>query len=318
MASDANTRTLHSFLDYLRVERGSAKLTIAAYSSDLAQFAEFLEKRKQNLSGARREDVREYIQELFSNQLDARSVGRKLSAIRHLYRHLLLDGKIDKDPTLNIDLPKQWKVLPKALSRDEVGAMLGETMLGGTTLAETQPRNQTVRGQALALRDHAMLELLYAAGVRVSEVADARLEDLKLEMGYILVRGKGDKERMVPLGVPAQQALQRYLKSGREVMAKKRSSPLLFLGTGGRRLTRQRVWQLVGKAGLASGRHVSPHMLRHSCATHMVENGADLRTVQTILGHADISTTQIYTHVALDRLKSVYAKHHPRAKTRNG
>jgi integrase/recombinase XerD len=313
MASDANARTLSAFLDYLRVERGSAKLTIAAYTSDLAQFAEFLEKRQQVLSGARREDVRAYIQQLFSNQLDARSVGRKLSAIRHLYRHLLLDGKIDKDPTLNIDLPKQWKVLPKALSRDEVGAMLG-----GTTLAETQPRNQTVRGQALALRDHAMLELLYAAGVRVSEVADARLEDLKLEMGYILVRGKGDKERMVPLGVPAQQALQRYLKSGREVMAKKRSSPLLFLGTGGRRLTRQRVWQLVGKAGLASGRHVSPHMLRHSCATHMVENGADLRTVQTILGHADISTTQIYTHVALDRLKSVYAKHHPRAKTRNG
>ena len=316
MASDANTRTLSSFLDYLRVERGSAKLTIAAYTSDLAQFAEFLERRKQNLTGARRDDVRTYIQELFSNQLDARSVGRKLSAIRHLYRHLLLDGKIDKDPTLNIDLPKQWKVLPKALSRDEVGAMLG-----GTTLAETHPRNETARAQALALRDHAMLELLYAAGVRVSEVADARLEDLKLEMGYIMVRGKGDKERMVPLGVPAQQALQRYLKSGREVMAKKRSSPLLFLGTGGRRLTRQRVWQLVGKAGLASGlspgRHVSPHMLRHSCATHMVENGADLRTVQTILGHADISTTQIYTHVALDRLKSVYAKHHPRAKARS-
>jgi integrase/recombinase XerD len=306
MASDANTRTLRSFLDYLRVERGSAKLTIAAYTSDLAQFAEFLEKRKQNLTGARREDVREYIQELFSNQLDARSVGRKLSAIRHLYRHLLLDGKIDKDPTLNIDLPKQWKVLPKALSRDEVGALL----------AETPPRNETARGQALSLRDHAMLELLYAAGVRVSEVADARLEDLKLEMGYILVRGKGDKERMVPLGVPAQQALQRYLKSGREVIAKKTTSPLLFLGTGGRRLTRQRVWQLVGKASVPSGRHASPHMLRHSCATHMVENGADLRTVQTILGHADISTTQIYTHVALDRLKSVYAKHHPRAKAR--
>jgi integrase/recombinase XerD len=306
MASDANARTLSAFLDYLRVERGSAKLTIAAYSSDLTQFAEFLEKRHVVLSGARRDDVRGYIQELFSNSLDGRSVGRKLSAIRQLYRHLLLDGKIDKDPTLNIDLPKQWKVLPKALSRDEVGAML----------AETPPRNETVLRQALALRDHAMLELLYAAGVRVSEVADARLEDLKLEMGYILVRGKGDKERMVPLGVPAQRALQQYLKSGREVMAKKRSSPLLFLGTGGRRLTRQRVWQLVGKAGLASGRHASPHMLRHSCATHMVENGADLRTVQTILGHADISTTQIYTHVALDRLKSVYAKHHPRAKAK--
>jgi len=148
-------------------------------------------------------------------------------------------------------------------------------------------------------------------------------------MGYIMVRGKGDKERMVPLGAPAQRTLQEYLRNGRDAIAGKiagktagkASSPLLFLGTRGRRLTRQRIWQLVGKAGLAvlpAGRHASPHMLRHSCATHMVENGADLRTVQTILGHADISTTQIYTHVALDRLKSVYAKHHPRAKAKDG
>ncbi len=283
------------------------KLTIAAYTSDIAQFADFLDKRRLSLTDARRQDVRDFIQDLFSNQLDGRSVGRKLSAIRHLYRYLLLDGKIEKDPTLNIDSPKQWKVLPKSLSRDEVEATLGAT----------QPRSETARAQALALRDHAMLELLYAGGVRVSEVANARLEDLKLEMGYILVRGKGDKERMVPIGIPAQQSLQSYLKNSREVLAKQRSSPLLFLGTGARRLTRQRVWQLVGKASVASGRHASPHMLRHSCATHMVENGADLRTVQTILGHSDISTTQIYTHVALDRLKSVYAKHHPRAKTRS-
>jgi integrase/recombinase XerD len=306
MASEANARTLSAFLDYLRVERGSAKLTIAAYTSDLAQFAEFLEKRRVALSGARRDDVREYLQELFSNALDGRSVGRKLSAIRQLYRHLLLDGKIEKDPTLNIDLPKQWKVLPKSLSRAEVGSMLAERPSG----------KETVREAALALRDRAMIELLYAGGVRVSEVADARLEDLKLEMGYILVRGKGDKERTVPLGAPAQRALQEYLKNGRAAIAKNKNSPLLFLGVGARRLTRQRVWQLVGKASLASGRHASPHMLRHSCATHMVENGADLRTVQTILGHSDISTTQIYTHVALDRLKSVFAKHHPRAKAK--
>jgi integrase/recombinase XerD len=306
MASDANARVLSAFLDYLRVERGLARLTIAAYTSDLAQFAEFLEKRRQVLTGARRQDVRDFVQELFSNSLDGRSVGRKLSAIRHLYRYLLLDGKISKDPTLNIDSPKQWKVLPKSLSRDEVEA----------TLAAPQARNETALSQALALRDRAMLELLYAGGVRVSEVADARLEDLKLDLGYILVRGKGDKERLVPLGVPAQHALQQYLKNGREVLVGKRGSSLLFLGTGARRLTRQRVWQLVGKASLASGRHASPHMLRHSCATHMVENGADLRTVQTILGHSDISTTQVYTHVALDRLKSVYAKHHPRAKAK--
>jgi integrase/recombinase XerD len=180
-----------------------------------------------------------------------------LSAIRHLYRYLLLDGKIEKDPTLNIDSPKQWKVLPKSLSRDEVEATLGAT----------QPRDQTARAQALALRDRAMLELLYAGGVRVSEVANARLEDLKLEMGYILVRGKGDKERMVPIGIPAQQSLQCYLKDSRDVLAKRRSSPLLFLGTGARRLTRQRVWQLVGKASVASGRH-GPHMLRHSRHPH--------------------------------------------------
>jgi integrase/recombinase XerD len=306
MPSDANARTLSGFLDYLRVERGSARLTIAAYSSDLVQFAEFLEKRRVVLNAARRDDVREYLQELFSHSLDGRTVGRKLSAIRQLYRHLLLDGKIDKDPTLNIDSPKQWKVLPKALTRDEVGMML----------ADRPQQNQSKRGHALGLRDGAMIELLYAGGVRVSEIADARLEDLKIEMGYIMVRGKGDKERMVPLGHPAQRALQQYLKEGREVIANKTSSPLMFIGARGRRLTRQRVWQLVGKASVASGRHASPHMLRHSCATHMVENGADLRTVQTILGHSDISTTQVYTHVALDRLKSVYSKHHPRAKSK--
>jgi len=312
MASDADARTLSGFLDYLRVERGSAKLTIAAYASDLAQFTEFLEKQQRTLTSARREDVRDFIQELFSNQIDGRSVGRKLSAIRHLYRYLLLDGKIDKDPTLNITSPKQWKVLPKSLSRDEVETMLAQPLMKATQLRP----NEHACAQALAHRDRAMLELLYGGGLRVSEVADARLEDLKLDFGYILVHGKGDKERMVPLGIPAQQSLQKYLKNGRRVLAGNKSSPLLFLGTGARRLTRQRVWQLVGNASRASGRHASPHMLRHSCATHMVENGADLRTVQTILGHADVSTTQIYTHVALDRLKSVYAKHHPRAKAR--
>ena len=318
VASDANARVLSGFLDYLRVERGSAKLTIAAYTSDLAQFAEFLENRHRVLTSARREDVREFLQELFSNQLDGRSVGRKLSAVRHLYRYLLLDGKVDKDPTLNIDSPKQWKVLPKSLSRGEVESMLtGTTSAGtGSPSADTPLRGETARARALALRDRAMLELLYAGGLRVSEVADARLEDLKLDLGYILVKGKGDKERMVPLGVPAQQALQRYLRNGREVLANKRNSAFLFIGAAARRLSRQRIWQLVKRAGLASRPHASPHMLRHSCATHMVENGADLRTVQTILGHADISTTQIYTHVALDRLKSVYAKHHPRATKR--
>ncbi len=188
-----------------------------------------------------------------------------------------------------------------------------------------------------------MLELLYAGALRVSELVTATLEDLKLESGYMLVRGKGDKERIVPLGKPAQDALTEYLKSARPVLAAMRAakpaknatavgnlqttnlqtrnvqtknSPLLFIVRGGKKLSRQRIWQMVGEASAASGRHASPHMLRHSCATHMVENGADLRTVQTILGHADISTTQVYTHLALDRLRTVYQKHHPRAKAR--
>ena len=161
-----------------------------------------------------------------------------------------------------------------------------------------------------------MLEMLYGAALRVSELVGVGLEDLKLEQGYVLVRGKGDKERIVPLGRAALDALQSYLGEARGVLARGRSSPLLFIARRARKLTRQRVWQMVKGASRGAGRAASPHMLRHSCATHMVENGADLRTVQTILGHADISTTQVYTHVALDRLKNVYRDHHPRARVR--
>ena len=214
---------------------------------------------------------------------------------------------VEHDPTLNIDSPKQWKVLPKALARDEMDAML------------TSPRANSNRkdAEAIAARDRAMLEVFYAAALRVSEIVGVKLEDLKLDLGYLLVRGKGDKERIVPLGKGAQGALTDYMKDARGILAKGKNSPLLFLGRGGRKLTRQRVWQMVRAASVTAGRNASPHMLRHSCATHMVENGADLRTVQTILGHADISTTQVYTHLALDRLKSVYQKHHPRAKARS-
>jgi integrase/recombinase XerD len=161
-----------------------------------------------------------------------------------------------------------------------------------------------------------MLEVFYAGALRVSEIVQAKLEDLKLETGYMLVRGKGDKERIVPLGKSAQEALTEYLQAARGTLANGKNSPYLFLARGAHKLTRQRVWQMVKAASVPSGRKASPHMLRHSCATHMVENGADLRTVQTILGHADISTTQVYTHLALDRLKTVYQKHHPRAKAK--
>ena len=322
MTAATNSSVVTSFLDYLRIEKGLAPLSISAYTTDICQFSEFLEKRKRLLLAARRTDVRDFLQQLFSNQVDGRSVGRKLSALRHLYRYLLLDKKLEHDPTLDIESPREWKVLPKALARDEMESTLAAPLKRPGNLSG-DPKQAT----ALARRDQAMLEVFYAGALRVSEIVNAKLEDLKLEAGYMLVRGKGDKERVVPLGKSAQESLTEYLSQSRSILAAgKRSeisitavsknSPLLFIARGGRKLTRQRIWQMVRAASAASGRAASPHMLRHSCATHMVENGADLRTVQTILGHADISTTQVYTHLALDRLRTVYQKHHPRAKAR--
>jgi integrase/recombinase XerD len=306
VSSETNSRVVSGFKDYLKIEKGLAPLTISAYNTDIGQFAGFLEKHKRTLLNARRDDVSNFIREMFSNAVDGRSVGRKLSALRHLYRYLLLDKLIAYDPTLNIDSPKQWKVLPKSLACDEVEGIL----------RFRRPTSNRKDAEAIVVRDHAMLEVFYAGALRVSEMVGVKLEDLKLEMGYMLVRGKGDKERIVPLGKSAQETLSNYIRTSRPVLMSGKASPLLFAGRGGKKLTRQRVWQIVGEASSREGRHASPHMLRHSCATHMVENGADLRTVQTILGHSDISTTQVYTHLALDRLKNVYQKHHPRAKAR--
>ncbi len=299
----SDQRVLKGFLDYLRVEKGLAALTASSYQSDLVQFAEFLAERRRELLQARRDDVRAFLSQLFSDGISDRSVARKLSALRHFYKYLLLDRLIKQDPTLDIDSPRQWKVLPKSLAGSEI-----DSMAKSAAMSPDSPLSR-----AVAQRDLAMLEMLYAAGLRVSEIVNVKLEDLKLELGHVLVRGKGDKERLVPLGRAAQDAIQTYIHQGREALLNGRVSPLLFVRRGGGRLTRQRVWQVVSAAS-ASGRHASPHMLRHSCATHMVENGADLRTVQTILGHADVSTTQVYTHVALDRLKSVYRRFHPRGK----
>lgn len=303
MQSSSEQRVVKSFLDYLRVEKGLAALTAASYQSDLIQFAEFQQHKRRNLLQARREDVRAFLSQLFGNGVSDRSVARKLSALRHFYKYLLLDRIIKHDPTLDIDSPRQWKVLPKSLAGSEIDSMVKSAAAA----------KDSKLSEAIAQRDQAMLEMLYAAGLRVSEIVGVKLEDLKLELGHVLVRGKGDKERLVPLGRAAQQAIRAYLEHGRETLLNGRISPTLFVRRGGGRLTRQRVWQMVSAAS-ASGRHASPHMLRHSCATHMVENGADLRTVQTILGHADVSTTQVYTHVALDRLKNVYRKYHPRGR----
>ncbi len=298
-------RILAGFLDYLQVEKGLAPLTISAYSRDIIQFAEFLKGRA--LTRARRADVRGFLDRLFSHQVDGRSVARKLSALRHFYKYLLLDKLVERDPTLNIETPRQWKVLPKSLARPEAESLMGSRVAA----ASGEP------AEAVAARDRAMLEILYAGALRVSELTGLKLEDLKLDMGYALVRGKGDKERIVPLGKAALEALRSYLAEPRTKLCGGKSSPLVFVRRGARGLSRQRIWQMLNAASTrAIGRRASPHMLRHSCATHMVENGADLRTVQTMLGHADISTTQVYTHLAMERLKNVYRAHHPRAQSR--
>jgi integrase/recombinase XerD len=304
--SAVHEKKVAEFLHYLRVEKGLAVLTLNAYGKDLDQLSEFLARRKRTLLKAHREDVRAFLEQLSANKVQARSVARKLAAMRHFYRWLLLDGCIEHDPTMNFDTPRQWKVLPKALAPDQVKALLEQSEVNADKKF----------GPELALRDRAMFEVFYAGGVRVSEVAGMRTADLKLDAGYIMVRGKGDKERVVPIGRAAQQALAAYLQSARGRLSKGRPSPFLFLDVRGTALSRIRLWQIVSAAGRRAGKHASPHMLRHSCASHMVQNGADLRTVQTILGHADIATTQIYTHLAMDRLKSVFRAHHPRAKMR--
>lgn len=302
-SEDRDDPIVKGFLDYLNVEKGLTPLTVGAYKSDLIQLAEFLAARRRELAQGRREDIRAFLTQLFANGVKDRSVARKLSTLRHFYKYLLLDRIIKEDPTLEIDSPKQWKVLPKSLAVSEIDSMMESAGQAGDSKLSA----------ALAQRDQTMLEVFYAGGMRVSEIIHVKLEDLKLELGYILVRGKGDKERIVPIGKAAQERLSAYLRDGRVALLNGKISSMLFVQRGGGKLSRQRVWQMVRDAS-ASTRHASPHMLRHSCATHMVENGADLRTVQTILGHADISTSQIYTHVALDRLKKVYRDFHPRGK----
>ncbi len=299
----ASTRqAISAFLSYLKIEKGLAALTIEAYGRDLQQLAEFLETKNRALLNARRGDLLEFIEKLTSNLVESRSRARKLSAMRHFYKFLLLDKQIKSDPTLNIESPRQWKILPKSLALTDIDAML----------AREKARPQRPE---LALRNQALLELLYATGMRVSELVNLRVEDINLAASRALVRGKGDKERIVPFGVCARGALETYLREARPLLSNGRNSPLVFVDRSGTGLTRERIWRIVRES--KPDKKASPHMLRHSCATHMVSNGADLRTVQTILGHADIATTQVYTHVAMDRLKQVYRKHHPRAASRH-
>ena len=312
-----NLALLRDYEAYLRVEKGLRPLTCEAYLSDLRIFAEFLEGRTAVLLTAVEADVAALLEHLRSHSIDSRSAARKLSCLRGFYKWLLLDRRIDHDPTVNIESPKAWKVLPKSLAEPEVTEMLERA-----AMAATHPQ-----AKATALRDRAILELLYAGGLRVSEVAGLLMGDLAMDTGRVHVLGKGDKERIVPLGRSAIIALEEYLREGRPHLerissahksrvarpdSERRGRAWLFLSLRGMPLTRQWIWSLVKSSNHAT----SPHGLRHSCATHMVEHGADLRSVQLMLGHADISTTQVYTHLALGRLKAVHRQHHPRAALR--
>ena len=307
----SNVELIREFVAYLRVEKGLRPATTEAYFRDLLQLAEHLEGNDRLFMNATQDDVREFLAGLRAYGVESRSIGRKLSAIRGFFRWLLLDKRVPHDPTVNVSSPDSWKVLPKSLAESRVSEMLERLQALATGEG----------ADALRLRDHAILELLYAGGLRVGEICGLRVEDVHLDTGRLQVRGKGDKERLVPIGRSAVEAVERYLERGRGDLAraggKAGITREMFLSVRGRPLTRQWVWEMVRSATSGGGeKPASPHMLRHSCATHMVEHGADLRSVQMLLGHADIGTTQVYTHVALGRLKAVHRTHHPRGRRR--
>jgi integrase/recombinase XerD len=286
------------FLDYLAVERGLAKNSLASYQHDLKRFTAWLEDQKIAIDAVERLHIVRYFQALRRAGISARSVARALAAIRGMFRFLVAERHLKRDPTENIENPKLWTTLPKALQPAEVEALLASP-------DRTKPEG---------LRDAAMLELLYATGLRVSELIRVRVDEVILDAGFLRTIGKGSKERIVPFGDTARDAIVAYMEKGRGHFNKKNDAHL-FLSNRGRPMTRQSFWLKITKyarqAGIAT--HISPHMLRHSFATHLLENGADLRSVQMMLGHSDISTTQIYTHVSRARLQKMYDAHHPRA-----
>ena len=285
------------FINHLRVERGLAKNTIESYSRDLVRFFDFLERGSVSPASASQADLMNYVSSL-AGRLSVRSIARNLSALKMFYRFLVSEGKIETNPARLLSAPKLPRRLPGVLSSEEVGRLL------------SQPDPKTGRGK----RDKAMLELLYATGLRVSELVNLKISNVNMEAGYVRTVGKGSKERMVPMGAQAMDALKVYLAQGRPGFLKQRSSSYLFLNSRGKPLTRQGFWKTIKRLGLAAGirKELSPHSLRHSFASHLLEHGADLRSVQIMLGHADISTTQIYTHVTRERLKQIHEKHHPR------
>ncbi len=288
-----------AYLDHLRVERRLASNTVESYARDLAQLAAFADTRGRAVEDLSRQDLEAFARQRMSAGLSPRSVARAVACLRGFYRFLIVDRRVEVNPAEDVHAPRAWPALPRFLSVEEVDRLIA------------QPDVATARG----LRDRALVELLYATGMRVSELVSLRPADLNFEAGYLTCTGKGDKQRIVPMGHDATSWVSRYLRDGRPALAGKRVSSWLFVNArGGGRLTRVGFWKALKTYGLKAGLHggLSPHVLRHSFATHLLERGADLRAIQLMLGHADLSSTQIYTHVLEARLRTVYDKFHPR------
>ena len=286
---------IRSFLDYCRVEKGLATNTLEAYSRDLKAFAKF-QKAEKGIPDL--EELRLYLDSLYKTGLSSRSIARNMATLRNFYRFLALDSKITVEPTERLVAPKQWQKIPKFLNREQIDRLLAA------------PDSAKPTG----VRDRAMLELLYATGLRVSELCAVRIADIQFEAGVLRTIGKGNKQRIAPVGKSALAAVREYQGTARRKLLGSRSSPYLFVTARGGRLTRQAFWKLLAEHGRRAGifHNLTPHVIRHSFATHLLEGGADLRSVQTMLGHADISTTQIYTHVMRSRLRQTIEQHHPR------
>jgi integrase/recombinase XerD len=292
--------TISSFLTHVKVEKGLSSNTVSAYRRDLVKFDVFAQKRKLSLEGVSRDDLVDFLAGLYRMNLESRTVARHLVTLRNFFRFAQIQELITTDPTINLESPKIRRSLPGYLRLEEVERLL------------EQPDSTT----ALGLRDRAMLEILYSTGLRVSELIGLRVSDLDSQVGCVRCIGKGDKERIVPVGRKALVIVEKYLRDARpKLLGRLRGSPTLFVNRRGVSLSRVGVWKILSGYGKRAGLRVSltPHMLRHSFATHLLERGADLRSVQLMLGHADISTTQIYTHVVEERLKQIYKAHHPRA-----
>ena len=290
---------IDEFCDALWLEDGLARNTLDAYRRDLAQFVSWLEKQRgKNLPTADHGDLQAYLAHQFRKKIRASSAARLLSSLKRLFRWLQRQNRIAIDPTLNIDTPKLPRSLPKSLTEKDVESLL------------VAPDVETPRGE----RDKAMLEILYASGLRVSELVTLKLPQVSQDMGVVRVLGKGSKERLVPLGEESLAWVKRYVAAGRPALLAGKGSDDLFVTSRGAAMTRQAFWHIIKRYASQAGLHatISPHVLRHAFATHLLNHGADLRVVQLLLGHSDISTTQIYTHVARERLKQLHARHHPR------